>query len=338
MKEPIILMGHGSGGRLTRDLIAKTFVSRFSNSFLNKLNDAAVFVSPGDKLAFTTDSFVIDPIFFPGGNIGSLAVSGTVNDLCVSGAIPKFLSLGLILEEGFPLDQLEKISESIRAEALKANVEIVTGDTKVVKKGQCDKIFINTSGIGRVPEDRLHLGDIAAIVPGDKIIISGYLGDHAMTILAAREDLHFNDPLISDVAPLNNLAEAALTDPADIRMMRDITRGGLATVLCEICERQKFGAELDEEQIPVRQSVQSVCGMYGFDPLYLANEGKMVLIVREDKEEKVLRALQSVSQGKDARIAGKVTAAHPGLVQIKTLIGGTRVIDMLSGEMLPRIC
>lgn len=338
MKEPIILLGHGSGGRLTRDLISKTFVDRFSNPMLNKLNDASVFATPGNQLAFTTDSFVIDPVFFPGGDIGKLAVSGTVNDLCVSGAIPKFLSLGIILEEGFPLEQLEKISESIRVEADIAGVEIITGDTKVVKRGQCDKIFINTSGIGFVPEDRLHLGNISTITPGDKIIVSGYLGDHAMAILAARENLHFNEPLVSDVAPLNNLAEAALTDPSDIRLMRDITRGGLATVLCEICEHQNFGLELSERNIPVRQSIQSVCGMYGFDPLYLANEGKMVIFVKDGKEEKVLKAMQSVSSGKDARICGEVTDAHQGLAQMKTLIGGTRIIDMLSGEMLPRIC
>lgn len=338
MKDQLILMGHGSGGRLTRDLINNIFVSRFSNSWLKKLSDAAIFQLPEQQLAFTTDSFVIDPVFFPGGDIGKLAVSGTVNDLCVSGAIPKYLSLGIILEEGFPLEQLEKIADSIRSEAHMAGVEIVTGDTKVVKRGQCDKIFINTSGIGIVPKDRIHLGDLSRIEPGDKIIVSGYLGDHAMAILSARENLRFNEALISDVAPLNALTEAVLADPGTIRMMRDITRGGLATVLCEICENKDFGISLTEENIPVRQSVQSVCGLYGFDPLYLANEGKIVLIVKSGNEERVLHSIQKMPMGKEAGIVGEITKEHPAIVHMKTVIGGTRIIDMLSGEMLPRIC
>jgi hydrogenase expression/formation protein HypE len=266
-----------------------------------------------------------------------LAVSGSVNDLAVSGAIPKFLSAGFILEEGFSLQDLEKIVKSMAAEAVNADIKIVTGDTKVVNRGQCDKIFINTSGIGILPVERQHLKDKDTISPGDKIIVSGTLGDHAIAILAARENLNLDEKIISDAAPLNHLIEAALDDPGDIRMMRDITRGGLATVLVEICEDQSFGIFINEKDIPVRRSVRSICELYGFDPLYLANEGKIVLVVKAGSESGILEKLKANALGKEASIIGEITD-DAGSTIMQSGIGGKRIIDMLSGEMLPRIC
>lgn len=337
MHQKQILIGHGSGGRLSRELIRDIFVKHFSNKTLDSLGDAAWLPSSDQELAFTTDSYVVDPVFFPGGDIGQLAVSGTVNDLSVSGAIPKYLSAGFIIEEGFSIENLEKIAISMAREAKNAGVDIVTGDTKVVKRGQCDKIFINTSGIGLIPKNRQHLKDGSTVAPGDKIIVTGNLGDHAIAILSAREKLNLDEDLKSDAAPLNQLTEAVMAEPASIRLMRDITRGGLATVLVEICENKNYGILIEESKVPVRKSVHAICELYGFDPLYLANEGKIMLIVKNGEEDQILNLLKSNSKGQEAAIVGEITE-NPGKAIMLSSIGGKRMIDMLNGEILPRIC
>lgn len=338
MQQNQVLIGHGSGGRLSRELVKELFIKHFDNPALKEQSDSAILELNSDKLAFTTDSYVIDPIFFPGGNIGNLAVSGTVNDLCVSGATPKYLSCGFIIEEGFPIQDLEKIVESMANEAKLAGVAIVTGDTKVVKRGQADKLFINTSGIGILPAGTEHLNQQKNIESGDKIIVSGNLGDHAMAVLSAREKLQLDEPILSDVAPLNELCSKALKNPDSIKSMRDITRGGLATVLVEICEGSNFGISIYEKKLPVKQSVRSICDLYGFDPLYLANEGKIMFVIRGGNEEEILECLKTDQHGCNAVIVGEVVKNHPGKVSMRSSIGGTRMIDMLSGEMLPRIC
>jgi hydrogenase expression/formation protein HypE len=338
IRNDLIRIGHGSGGRLSRELIDHVFVKHFSNPLLDQLSDAAYLKSTNEALAFTTDSYVIDPIFFPGGDIGQLAVSGTVNDLCVSGAKPLYMSTGFIIEEGFSISELEKIAGSMAKEAKIAGIQIVTGDTKVVKKGQCDKIFINTSGIGVISDDRLHLKDIGTITPGDKIIVTGTLGDHAIAILCARENLKLDEKIVSDATPLNSLTEKILENPEDIKFMRDITRGGLATILVETCEKKPFGIQVNEKAVPVHQSVQSVCDLYGFDPMYLANEGKIMIVVKSGEEESVLSRIRLDNKGQEAAIIGEITETNRGKAVMISSIGGKRMIDMLSGEMLPRIC
>jgi len=333
-----ILLSHGSGGRLSHELIEKIFVHHFSNDFLRSQTDSSVFDTGEGKMAFTTDSYVVDPIFFAGGNIGKLAVCGTVNDLAVSGAEPLYLSCGFIVEEGLPLADLEKIVQSMAAEAAAAGVLIITGDTKVVNRGKCDKLFINTAGIGRLPADRCHIGFGNTITSGDQIIVSGCMGDHGIAILAAREDLSFRSQAVSDCASLNGLIATVLDRPADIRFMRDATRGGLATVLCELAERHETGIRISEEKIPVKELVKGACEVFGFDPLYLANEGKVVMVVAEDAAQDVLQKLRAHSLGAEAAIIGSVTADNPGKVLMDTAVGGTRLLDMLAGEMLPRIC
>lgn len=333
-----ILLSHGSGGRLSHELIEKIFVHHFSNDFLRSQTDSSVFDTGEGKMAFTTDSYVVDPIFFAGGNIGKLAVCGTVNDLAVSGAEPLYLSCGFIVEEGLPLADLEKIVQSMAAEAAAAGVLIITGDTKVVNRGKCDKLFINTAGIGRLPDDCRHIGYGNTIVAGDQIIISGSMGDHGIAILAAREDLSFRSQAVSDCASLNGLIASVLYAPAKIRFMRDATRGGLATVLCELAEGHKTGIRISEEKIPVKELVKGACEVFGFDPLYLANEGKVVMVVAEDAAQDVLQKLRAHSLGAEAAIIGSVTSDHPGKVLMDTAVGGTRLLDMLAGEMLPRIC
>ncbi len=338
MKDDIILIGHGSGGRLSRDLIDSVFRTFFSNPALDILSDAAIVSINGQHIAFTTDSYVIDPLFFPGGDIGKLAVSGTINDLCVSGAIPKYITAGFIIEEGFSVSDLQVIAKSMAIEAKNAGIYIVAGDTKVVKRGQCDKLFINTSGIGILPDDRLHINDGSTITPGDKILVTGTLGDHAISILAVRENLTFEEEIRSDVAPLNALVEQVLKKPSYIHFMRDITRGGLATILVESCQNKPFGIHIYEEKIPVRPGVMAVCDLYGFDPLYLANEGKIMMVVKEGEEENILREMHNSKLGGDATIIGEITARYPQQVVMESSIGGKRIIEMLSGEMLPRIC
>ena len=333
-----IILGHGSGGKLTNNLIKDIFVKHFKNSHFDNLNDSSL-VATSATSAFTTDSFVIDPIFFPGGDIGKLAVSGTVNDLLVSGAIPKYLSAGFIIEEGLPIDDLEKIATSMAEEARIANIEIVTGDTKVVKKGQCDKLFINTAGIGHISEKTLHLGKNAVFNPGDKIIVSGYLGDHTAAILAVRNNITFDEGFISDVAPLNDLILPLVNSfSQDIKFMRDITRGGLATILNEICNHTEFGIKISETSLPIRKQVSGFCEIFGYDPLYLANEGKIIMVVKNELAEKVISDMKKLPYGEHAETVGEITKENVGKVLLDTAIGGTRIVDMLSGEMLPRIC
>lgn len=333
-----ILIGHGSGGLMTSELIRDVFAKYLGNPVLDALGDSALLTIEGKHLAFTTDSFVIDPIFFPGGDIGKLAVCGTVNDLSVSGARPLFLSAGFILEEGFPLSELEMLVRSMSAEAANAGVQIVTGDTKVVRKGQCDKIFINTTGIGIIEEKHTAIGKGTGIKSGDKILVNGYLGDHEMAVLASRQNLLFDPPVVSDVSSLNSLTSLLLKELPEIHFMRDITRGGLATVLSEVAGMQESGIFIDESLIPVREQVTGMCEIYGFNPLYLANEGKLLLIIPDNDADKAMQCMQSHPSGRDARIIGEINDKHPGKVLMKSVIGGTRLIDKLAGEQLPRIC
>jgi hydrogenase expression/formation protein HypE len=333
-----ILLGHGSGGRLSHDLIKDLFVKYFSNDILDEQTDAAVLTIHSDKLSFTTDSFVVDPVFFPGGDIGKLAVAGTVNDVAVSGAKPLYLSTSFIIEEGFPVNDLETIVKSMADEAKKAGVMIVTGDTKVVNRGKCDKVFINTTGVGEIQQKHVHIGTGKSIKTGDKIIINGTIADHGMCIMAAREELSFSTDITSDCACLNHLIKDALSVSDQIRFMRDATRGGLATVLCELAERKNFGIEINEDTLPVNENVRGMCELLGFDPLYVANEGKVVIVVGKEDAEKVLKALKENELGQEAAIIGEVVDEHQGKAWLTTGIGGRRIIDMLAGEQLPRIC
>lgn len=333
-----ILLGHGSGGKLSHELIDKLFMKYFDNEILLAQGDSSILPLQGKNISFTTDSYVVNPIFFPGGNIGNLAVDGTVNDLAVSGAKPLYLSVGFILEEGFSLDELEVIVKTMAEEAKKAGVRIVTGDTKVVERGHADKVFINTSGIGILPENRKNISSGCEIKVGDKIIINGAVGDHGMAVMAARNDLNISSEMVSDCAPLNGLIETAFNITEDIKFMRDATRGGLSSVLTELFEGKSFGIEIEEEAVPVHDNVMGMCELLGFDPLQVANEGKVVMVVSADKAEAVVKAMQQHPYGKEAAIIGEITEAHPGKGWIITSIGGKRVIDMLAGEQLPRIC
>ncbi len=333
-----ILLGHGSGGRLSHELIKDLFVKYFSNDILDEQTDAAVLKISSDKISFTTDSFVVDPIFFPGGDIGKLAVAGTVNDVAVSGAKPLYLSTSFIIEEGFPFKDLEVIVKSMAEEAKKAGVKIVTGDTKVVNRGKCDKVFINSTGVGELPEKYTHIGSGKNIQAGDKIIVNGTIADHGMCIMAAREEISFSTDIKSDCACLNHLIKDALNVSDNINFMRDATRGGLATVLCELAEDKNFGIEINEDTLPVNENVRGMCELLGFDPMYVANEGKVVMVVASKDAEKVLEALKNNDLGKEAAIIGEVVEEHLGKAWLTTGIGGRRIIDMLAGEQLPRIC
>ena len=330
-----ILLAHGSGGKMSHDLVCKSLVQRLSNPTLDKMDDSAVLELNG-RTAFTTDSYVVSPIFFPGGDIGKLAVCGTVNDLAMSGASPLCLSLSLIIEEGLPFAELDKIITSVQKTAAEAGVNVVTGDTKVVNQGSADKIFINTSGLGVIP-DGVNISGANA-VPGDKVIISGTIGDHGMAIMSQREGLRFTIPIESDCAPLNSLVAAMLAASANIHSLRDPTRGGLATTLNELAEQSGVGIDLEEELIPVNEAVRAACELLGFDPLYVANEGKLIAIVAPADAEAVLNIMKQNVYGRDSVIIGEVTAKHPGRVNMKTLLGASRIVDMLSGELLPRIC
>ena len=331
----IILLAHGSGGKLSHDLIEKKLLPHLANPMLNRLDDSAIFEFSG-HLAFTTDSYVVNPIFFPGGDIGKLAICGTVNDLSMNGAKPLYLSLSLILEEGFSLSELDRIVESIKAAVEEAEVRIITGDTKVVNRGQADKLFINTSGIGVIP-----LGiDIsgANAKAGDKIILSGTIGDHGIAVMCQREGLKFSTPVQSDCAPLNKLVAQMLKSSPRIHCLRDPTRGGLATVLNEFAQQSNVGIVLEEDKIPIKESVKAACELLGFDPIYVANEGKLVAMADSADADKILTQMKQNSYGRDAAIIGEVSNAHPGRVIMKTKLGPSRVVDMLSGELLPRIC
>lgn len=333
---PQIVLGHGSGGRLSADLIQHLFVPLFDNPALASLNDQAVLDLNGMRLAFTTDSFVVNPLFFPGGDIGSLAVHGTINDLAVSGAQPLYLSAGFILEEGLAMDDLGRIVTSMARASREAGVQIVTGDTKVVEKGHGDGLFINTAGIGVVPAGLQIAADQAR--PGDVVIVSGAVGDHGMAIMSVREGLAFESELVSDSAPLHTLIAAMLDVTRDIHCLRDATRGGVAAVLNELAVQSRAGIDLDEGAIPVRPAVQAACEMLGMDPLYVANEGKLVAIVPAPHADAVLDAMRTHPLGREAAIIGRVSDEHSGLVVAQTAIGGRRVVDMPLGEILPRIC
>jgi len=329
-------LDHGSGGEASHELVKEIFLSRLDNAYLRPLDDSAVLDLPSCTLAMTTDSYVVDPIFFPGGNIGSLAVHGTVNDLAMQGARPLYLTLGLILEEGLPLQDLISIIDSLADAAHEAKVSIVAGDTKVVPKGGMDKVFINTSGIGLIPNGVDVSGHNAR--PGDVLIINGNVGDHGMAILSKREGLHFDIPLMSDSAPLNALVSSILEVSHEIHVLRDPTRGGVATALNEVASRSGVGIQLFEEDVPISPSVAAACEILGLDPLYVANEGKCLVIVSRDDAKEVLKTMKSNIYGKGSIIMGEVTAENPGRVFLKTKIGGTRILSMLTGEQLPRIC
>jgi hydrogenase expression/formation protein HypE len=339
---PQIVLGHGSGGKLSAELIDKVFVARFRNPTLEKMDDQATLDVGGVRLAFTTDSFVVTPIFFPGGDIGSLAVNGTVNDLAVGGAKPLYLAAAFILEEGLPAAELARVADSMALAVQKTGVQLVTGDTKVVNRGKGDKVFITTTGIGHIDRPVRLSADRAR--PGDKILLSGYIGDHGITILSQRENLEFESSLQSDCAALDGLIKSMLDeaetagDLEGVRVMRDPTRGGVATVLNEIAARSKAGMVLRESQIPVREAVRGACEMLGLDPLYVANEGKVVAIVAPEIADRVLAAMQRHPMGADSRMIGEVVETPAGMVLMKTSVGGTRVVDVLFGEQLPRIC
>ncbi len=338
MAKDKILLAHGSGGKITHELINNLFVKYFRNPFLEKQTDSAILPGYNEFLAFTTDGFVVDPIFFPGGDIGKLAVAGTVNDLAVSGAVPKYLSCSFIIEEGLLISDLEKIVASMAEEAAKADVPIVTGDTKVVNKSKCDKIFITTSGIGFLPDVHKKISTGPDIHPGDKIIINGSIADHGMAVLAARNDMELQAEILSDCASLNGLIRSVLDAGINIKFMRDATRGGLANVMAELSSGKSYGLHLDENKILVQENVRGICEILGFDPLYVANEGKVVMVTGEKDAEKALEIIKKHQHGRDAAIIGEATTEHPGKAWLTTGIGGKRIIDMLAGEQLPRIC
>ncbi len=333
--EDKILLAHGSGGKLSHDLVKQNFVPLFDNTFLNKLDDSAVFELKG-RLAFTTDSYVVNPIFFPGGDIGRLSVCGTVNDLSMMGAVPKYLSIGLIIEEGLLMSDLKRVIASIKKAVQEAGVKVITGDTKVVNKGSADKLFINSAGVGAVPPGVDISGSNARV--GDKVILSGSIGDHGIAVISQREGLQFSSSIKSDCAPLNKLVAGMLDTGAEIHCLRDPTRGGLASTLNEFAESSGVGIRIEEQSLPVHEGVQAACELLGFDPLYVANEGKLVAVVAANGAEKIVEAMRRNKYGKEAAIIGDVVSEHPGRVVMKTRMGASRIVDMLVGEQLPRIC
>ncbi len=336
MKPDKILLDHGSGGKISHRLTTEMLLPVFDNPILAELNDGAIFELNGRRVAFSTDSYTVDPIFFPGGDIGELAVNGTVNDLAMCGAVPVCLSAALIIEEGFPVEQLQAIVASMGRAAETAGVKVVTGDTKVVPRGAADKIFINTSGIGVIPT-AVNVASHQAR-PGDVIILSGSLADHGVSVLARREGLSFDTTVQSDTAPLNHMVAAMFAAASGIHVLRDPTRGGLGTALNEIAEKSGVGIRIHEERIPVKPEVAALCELLGFDPLYLANEGKLIAFTAPEDAAAVLQAVRSSPYGRDAAVIGECLADRPGRVFMQTRIGGTRIVDMLTGEQLPRIC
>ncbi len=336
MHEERIKLGHGSGGVLTRRLIKDTLLRFFDSPRLADLPDSALVEMAGERVAFTTDSYVVDPIFFPGGDIGKLAVFGTVNDLAVVGSVPRFLSCALLLEEGLPTADLERVLESIRIAADAVEIEVITGDTKVLPRGKADRMFINTAGLGTVPEGVKPPGGEPR--PGDAVIVSGPVGDHGGAVLAQREGLDLEASVVSDCAPLTDLAQAVLGAAGRMSFMRDLTRGGLATVLNELAKDAGAGIMLDEELIPVREEVRSICELLGLDPLYLACEGRLVAVVEPDAEQEVLEAMRGLPHGEASRRIGRVCDDYVGRVVLRTRLGTHRLLQMLSGEQLPRIC
>lgn len=336
MKKDKILLDHGSGGKISHSLTADIMLPIFDNPILSRLDDGAIFDLEGKRLAFSTDTYVVDPIFFPGGNIGDLAINGTVNDISMCGATPVYLSVGLIIEEGFSIADLKIILKKMASAAVKANVKVVTGDTKVVPKGAADKIFINTSGIGTIKEN-VNIGCNRAC-PGDKIILSGSIAEHGITVLTQREGMKFASSLTSDTAPLNNMVGLMLSASNNVHVLRDPTRGGVGTALNEIALSSKAGIRIYENKIPVKNETAGICELLGFDPLYIANEGKLLAFVGPDDAEIVLSAMKEDEFGEDSCIIGEVVSDSPGKVFMQTRIGGNRIVDMLTGEQLPRIC
>ena len=336
MKYEKILLEHGSGGLLSNELISEYFLPQFQNPYLDRLEDSAVLTIGDQKFCFTTDSYVVSPVFFPGGNIGSLAVHGTVNDLSVCGGKPLYMSCGFILEEGFPFESLEIIIKTMAEAAAEANVKIVTGDTKVVARGAADGIFINTSGIGIVE----YPGSLSVknIQPDDVIIVNGTIGDHGAAIIKARENLALTSDILSDSAPLNDLIAAILKASPKIHCMRDATRGGLGAILAEISKSAQVRIDINEKSIPVQDNVRGICEILGFDPLFLANEGKMILFCPKSDADRVLTVMRHHKYGQTAAIIGSVSKAAQGRVVLKTSIGGERIVDLPTGELVPRIC
>jgi len=336
MKSDKILLDHGSGGKISHHLTKDILLPVFDNPILTQLNDGAIFELNGMRLAFSTDSYTVDPIFFPGGTIGDLAINGTVNDVAMCGGNPVYLSVGLIIEEGFSMTDLTKIIGQMGKAAETAGVTVVTGDTKVVPRGAVDKIFINTSGLGLIPPGI----DIAShhAKPGDQIILSGTIADHGITILTRREGLSFESGLTSDSAPLNHMVRQMFAAGGEIHVLRDPTRGGVGTALNEIAEKSQVGIKIYEDRIPLKNEVAAACELLGFDPLYLANEGKLLAFVAAEQFDAILQAVKANPYGKDAVVVGEVVNDHPGKVVMETRIGGVRIVDMLAGEQLPRIC
>lgn len=330
-----IVLSHGSGGKMSHDLVIKTFIPAFSNPILDRLDDAAVFEVEG-RMAFTSDSYVVSPIFFPGGDIGKLAVCGTVNDLAMVGAKPLYLSLAFIIEEGLLDEDLKRVVESVRQAVIETGVQIVTGDTKVVQRGSADRIFINTSGVGSVPAHIYISGHNARV--GDKIILSGTIGDHGIAVMSQREGLKFSTTIKSDCAPLGKLVAKMLEVSPDIHVLRDPTRGGLATSLNEIAHQSGVGIRIEEEQVPMHQEVRAACEMLGLDPFYIANEGKLIAVLSPKDAELVLPTMHQNEYAGNAAIIGEVTSEHPGRVVMKTRLGTSRILDMPVGDLLPRIC
>lgn len=333
---PMIVMGHGGGGKLSAELIQHLFLPAFTNAALTNLGDSAVIQLEGARLAVSTDSFVVRPLFFPGGDIGKLAVHGTVNDVAMSGATPVYLTCGFIIEEGLPLEKLGRIVESMAAAAREASVQLIAGDTKVVDKGHGDGVYINTSGIGVIPAG-VNIAPQRAQV-GDVVLVSGTIGDHGMAVMSERKGLQFESDIVSDTAALNGLVADILAVTHDVHVLRDPTRGGVASALNEIAQASQVGIVLDERTIPVNPAVQSACEMLGMDPLFVANEGKLLAIVPENVAETVLAVMRAHPLGKDGMIIGRITSNHPGILVARTGIGGTRVIPLQIGEQLPRIC
>ncbi|HAW60301.1 MAG TPA: hydrogenase expression/formation protein HypE [Actinobacteria bacterium] len=334
--EDKILLAHGSGGKLMHDLIKQLFLKKFNNPILAKLDDMAALDLGNAKVAFTTDTYVVDPLFFPGGDIGKLAICGTVNDLVMSGAIPKYISAAFIVEEGLSFTELEGILKSMAEAAKEAGVAVVTGDTKVVEKGGADKLFINTAGVGIIPDDVDISGSNAK--PGDKVILSGTIGDHGIAVMSHREGLKFKTTLTSDCAPLNQLVAEMLKASKKIRCLRDPTRGGLASTLNEFADQSRVGIVVEEQLVPIKEEVLGACEMLGYDPFHIANEGKLVAIVAPKDAEKLVAVMRGNKYGKDATVIGEVVDEPRGKVMVKTVIGATRILDMLVGEQLPRIC
>jgi len=334
----IITLAHGAGGEMSGKLIRSVFVEAFGDANVHHSSDSAILEPGAGKLAFTTDSYVVQPLFFPGGNIGKLAVAGTINDLSVSGAAPLYLSFSVIIEEGFPLSNLKKIAQSAGDTARSAGVRIVTGDTKVVERGSCDGLFINTSGIGYVLPEFSEISSASRVKTGDRILINGTIGDHETSLLCTRKDIPVSSKIISDCAPLNTLIQQLISACPSIAFMRDATRGGIATVLCELNELCGRGIEIEEAAVPIKDEVKDISGIFGYDPLFMANEGKVIFIVPEKQTDTALAVLKEHSLGRDAAVIGRITEDHPERTILKTRAGGLHILHRLSGMQLPRIC